>query len=76
MVYALQQGGVELLPSHLIKDCLLLLLPSADEIRTSGEGVGRELRLRRVWWKVCAMRISTDGHTVEKRIDTVGSMVT
>eukprot|EP00001_Collodictyon_triciliatum_P166502 29392_3 len=28
MVYALQQGGVELLPSHLIKDCLLLLLPS------------------------------------------------
>jgi hypothetical protein len=51
MVYALQQGGVELLPSHLMKDCLLLLLPSADEIRKSAEGVGIELRLRTVWWK-------------------------
>jgi len=57
MVYAFQQGGVELLPSHLMKDCLLLLLPSADEIRKSGEGVGRELRLRMVWWKAYTMRI-------------------
>jgi hypothetical protein len=42
-------------------------LPSADEIRKSVEGVGREHRLKTVWWKAYTMRISTDDHTVENR---------